>query len=105
MTELLGPTIRDFHGVLPLLLVKRISKHVLLGLQYMHDDCDMVHTGEYVIRTGICLSLMFPDIKGDNIFMTGAPPPVHPVTAPLSESELATTTFVLGDMSSSKFMS
>jgi serine/threonine-protein kinase SRPK3 len=46
--ELLGISIldvyRSFHGSLPLILVQRVAKHVLQGLQYMHE-CGVIHTG------------------------------------------------------------
>lgn len=32
---------------LPLIVVQRIAKHVLLGLQYIHD-CGVIHTGQYM---------------------------------------------------------
>lgn len=45
----MGPTVLDMFrhtpGAMPLFLVKRIAKHVLLALQYMHDECSIVHTG------------------------------------------------------------
>ena len=31
---------------LPLPLVKRVCSHILLALQYMHEECGIVHTGE-----------------------------------------------------------
>ncbi|KIY65401.1 kinase-like protein [Cylindrobasidium torrendii FP15055 ss-10] len=46
---------RSFGKSLPLIVVQRIARHILLGLQYMHE-CGIVHT----------------DIKGDNIMLTGA---------------------------------
>ncbi len=55
VTELMGPTVtdivRDVPGAVPIFLVKRISKNILLALQYMHE-CSMVHTGWFD-----CLSL------------------------------------------------
>ncbi|KZT64847.1 kinase-like protein [Daedalea quercina L-15889] len=56
--ELLGlsafDVYRSFPASLPLILVQRIAKDVLLGLQFAHE-CGIIHT----------------DIKGDNIMMTG----------------------------------
>ncbi|OCH92620.1 kinase-like protein [Obba rivulosa] len=90
VTELMGPTVLDIYHcmptAMPLFLVKRISKHLLLALQYMHDDCNIVHTG-------------------DNIFMTGAPPPVAPAAIRLERSDLMLARFKLGDMGSSNKMS
>jgi serine/threonine-protein kinase SRPK3 len=49
VTELMGATALDIYrclpAAMPLFLVKRISKHLLLALQYMHD-CNIVHTGK-----------------------------------------------------------
>ncbi|EPS94311.1 hypothetical protein FOMPIDRAFT_1134622 [Fomitopsis schrenkii] len=45
---------RSFPASLPLILVQRIAKDILLGLQYVHE-CGIIHT----------------DIKGDNIMLTG----------------------------------
>ena len=49
VSELMGATVLDVYrcipAAMPLWLVKRISKHVLLALQYMHE-CNMVHTGQ-----------------------------------------------------------
>ncbi|KAL4244619.1 protein kinase superfamily protein [Abortiporus biennis] len=94
ITELMGPTVSDiikyWPDLLPLSLVKRISKHVLLALQYMHDTCDMAHT----------------DIKGDNIFMTGVrTTPTYPSLLKISEDVVMSTTFKLGDFGSTNTMS
>lgn len=35
---------KDYYGGLPISLVKRISKQVLLALDYMHRECGVVHT-------------------------------------------------------------
>ncbi|KAI9511789.1 kinase-like protein [Russula earlei] len=53
----------------PPCLVKSISKQVLLGLQYLHDECDLVHT----------------DIKPENIMMCIPDVQSH-ITAQLSNS-------------------
>lgn len=49
VAKLMGATAQDIYaclpGSMPLFLVKRISKHLLLTLQYMHNDCGVVHTG------------------------------------------------------------
>ena len=36
---------RAFRIILPLDLLKRISKHVLMALKYVHDECGIIHTG------------------------------------------------------------
>jgi serine/threonine-protein kinase SRPK3 len=47
--EVLGPNlltlIRQYHhrGI-PLDIVKRITKQVLMGLDYMHRECEIIHT-------------------------------------------------------------
>ena len=46
----------------PRSLVKAISKQMLLGLQYLHDECDLVHT----------------DIKPENISTYRKPPFFYP---------------------------
>ncbi|KAF5353064.1 hypothetical protein D9758_008768 [Tetrapyrgos nigripes] len=92
VTEAMGATAFDLFrcvsSALPLFLVKRISKHILLALQYMHE-CDIVHT----------------DLKGDNISMNGAPPPIYPQSTKLQENELLDATFKLSDMGSANKMS
>lgn len=51
VTEAMGPTVFDIYRCLPpwismpLPILKRISKHLLFALRYMHDDCDIIHTG------------------------------------------------------------
>lgn len=57
VTELMGPTALDIFrcltAAMPLSLVKRISKHLLLALQYMHDECNIVHTGKCDVPRGL----------------------------------------------------
>ncbi|KAI0785883.1 kinase-like protein [Abortiporus biennis] len=96
--EIMGPTVLDIYccsprsgfKFLPLFLVKRISQHVLLALQYMHETCNIVHT----------------DIKGNDIFMTGIPStPVLPEMLEITDHAFKTTTFKLGDFSKASRMS
>lgn len=51
VTELMGPTVMDCYrcvpGAMPLYFVKRLARQMLLALQYMHDECHLVHTGTY----------------------------------------------------------
>lgn len=44
----------------PRALVKLIARQVLLGLQYLHDECDLVHTD--IKPENICESLSFPSL-------------------------------------------
>ncbi|KIP03327.1 hypothetical protein PHLGIDRAFT_111026, partial [Phlebiopsis gigantea 11061_1 CR5-6] len=93
VTELMGPTVMDCYrcvpGAMPLHFVKRLAKQMLLALQYVHDECHLVHT----------------DIKGDNIFMRGAPPPPHPLAQKFEEEELMTASFKLGDFGTANRLS
>lgn len=46
----------------PRALVKLIAHQVLLGLQYLHDECDLVHTDikpENICASLLCLSYVF----------------------------------------------
>lgn len=45
----------------PVSLVKIIARQVLMGLEYLHDECDLVHT----------------DIKPENICVSRLPQPLH----------------------------
>ena len=68
----------------------------------MHEDCDTVHTGVCIaLRIGLYQTKLTPlDIKGDNIFMSGVPPPIYPSTVHLQHNDLMSATFKLGDMGS-----
>lgn len=107
VTELMGPTLLDiFRGVpgaMPLPLVKRISRHILLALQYMHE-CNTVHTGQFDRFTSgnACTQNTHSDIKCDNIFMSDAPPtPTYPEGLVAEEVDLISANYKLGDMGSS----
>ncbi|KDR82262.1 hypothetical protein GALMADRAFT_90824 [Galerina marginata CBS 339.88] len=73
-------------GAMPLPLLKRVCKHVLRALCYLHE-CGIVHT----------------DIKGDNILMTGAPPEEGPLE--LDNNYLMSTAFKLSDFGAANKMS
>lgn len=48
--NLLGLLKRYRHGTFPVSLVKQIAAQILLGLEYMHDKCGIIHTGSAPIR-------------------------------------------------------
>ncbi|TDL23733.1 kinase-like protein [Rickenella mellea] len=79
---------RSIPGAMAIPLLKRISKHVLLALQYLHEECDIIHT----------------DIKGDNILMTGTPPEEGQLEIELKDSYLKSTTFKLSDFGAANAM-
>ncbi|KAJ7666240.1 kinase-like protein [Mycena polygramma] len=79
---------RSFGGSLPLILVQRVAKHILLGLQYTHA-CGVIHT----------------DIKGDNILMTGAGFPENQTTINVATEELFRATYKLTDFGTANTMS
>ncbi|KAJ7076498.1 kinase-like protein [Mycena belliarum] len=85
--ELLGMSVldlyRSFSGSLPLILVQRVAKHLLRGLQYVHE-CGVIHT----------------DIKGDNILMTGAGFAEGQSSVDLDITDLFSATYKLTDFGS-----
>jgi serine/threonine protein kinase len=47
--EVLGPNLLTMikkynHEGIPIAVVKRIAKQVLMGLEYLHVDCGIIHT-------------------------------------------------------------
>ncbi|KAF8867649.1 kinase-like protein [Gymnopilus junonius] len=64
--------------------MRRISKHVLTALQYVHAECRIVHT----------------DIKGDNIMLASMPPESYKQSIDISIAELLTLPFALSDFGS-----
>ena len=57
--ELLGKSLLDLIEAyncrgLPIAVVKKIAKEVLIGLDYLHNECNIIHT----------------DLKPENIMMT-----------------------------------
>lgn len=108
VTELMGPTALDCYqcvpGAMPLHFVKRVTKQMLLALQYIHDECHIVHTGLSANSTNDeALADVLVDIKGDNIFMRGAPPPTHPLAQKFEQDELMSASFKLGDFGTGIF--
>ncbi|KAH9917295.1 kinase-like protein [Fomitopsis serialis] len=85
--EPLGLSVLDvyhsFPSSLPLILVQRIAKQVLQGLQYMHE-CGVIHT----------------DIKGDNILLTGIGFAEDQTTKDIEIMDLFSITYKLTDFGS-----
>ncbi|PPQ86170.1 hypothetical protein CVT24_002445 [Panaeolus cyanescens] len=75
-------------GAMPLPLLKRISKHVLSALQYLHDDCGIVHT----------------DIRGDNILISGDPVEEGQVEIKVKYDDLMSSIFKLSDFGAANMM-
>ncbi|KAF9445372.1 kinase-like protein [Macrolepiota fuliginosa MF-IS2] len=80
---------RAFAGPIPLVILKRMIRHILYALDYLHQDCDIIHT----------------DIKGDNILLAGAPVAIGQGPVELQESELMSSTFKLLDFGAANKMS
>lgn len=36
------------HRLMPLSMVRLLARQIVLGLQYLHEECNIVHTGEPV---------------------------------------------------------
>ncbi|KAL0954424.1 hypothetical protein HGRIS_003410 [Hohenbuehelia grisea] len=91
--EPMGVSTLDFYratrGPMPLDVVKRISKHILEALQYLHEDCEIIHT----------------DLKGDNIMMTCASSQSSASILPVTAEDLLTQSFKLSDFGSANYMS
>jgi len=45
--NLLKLIIKSNYEGLPIPLVKKITKQVLEGLQYLHEKCQIIHTGKF----------------------------------------------------------
>jgi serine/threonine-protein kinase SRPK3 len=56
---------------LPLELILRLTKHVLKGLEYLHDECRMIHSGMFYtpLIVDIGRSNHLTDLKPGNILM------------------------------------
>ena len=87
---------------LPVTLVKNVSRQLLLALDFLHRECQIVHTGKIVLHTLLsCLTtapISLKDLKPDNILITlpDAEETIRRYTAEASQSEqtggLATVT-------------
>lgn len=62
----MGPDLSNYRRLfpklrIPLPIVKDISRQLLLGLSYLHDECHVIHTGRY---TSSSESQHTPALKG-----------------------------------------
>ena len=48
---------RSIAGPMPTFLLKRITKHTLLALRFLHEDCGIVHAGESSSLAIVCFKL------------------------------------------------
>ncbi|KAF9012157.1 kinase-like protein [Hymenopellis radicata] len=74
---------------MPFFMAQRVAQQVLLALQYMHDECGLVHT----------------DIKGDNILMSGEVEQLGEPNVELEMTELCFSTYKLSDFGSANKVS
>ncbi|KAF9041465.1 kinase-like protein [Panaeolus papilionaceus] len=79
---------RSLPGAMSLPLLKRISKHILTALQYLHEDCSIIHT----------------DIKGDNILLTGEPLKEGQLEVQLDDEYMMSTVFKLSDFGAANML-
>lgn len=81
VTEVLGSSVLDLQhrningrrAPLPQQVVQQLARHVLRGLQTLHEDCSVVHTGVFLLISSHLLRSLRPlaDIKPDNILLKG----------------------------------
>ncbi|KAJ7879748.1 hypothetical protein B0H14DRAFT_2341265, partial [Mycena olivaceomarginata] len=51
VTELLGESLEKYakqfpHRRVPIPVVKNITRHVIMTMMYLHEKCNIIHTGE-----------------------------------------------------------
>ena len=66
--NLLGLIKRHQNKGVPMPLVKQIAKQILLGLDYMHRCCGVIHTGQSFFRPYSVLTIP-PDLKPENVLI------------------------------------
>jgi len=107
--NLLGLIKRWNHRGIPMLLVKQITKQVLLGLDYLHRECGVIHTDlkpenvlieigdvEQIVKTHVNDEANKKDEKDDNrngrrrrrTLITGSQPLPSPLNASFSQTDL-----------------
>ncbi|KAF1987009.1 serine/threonine-protein kinase SRPK2 [Aulographum hederae CBS 113979] len=107
--NLLGLIKRWNHRGIPIALVKQITKQVLLGLDYLHRECGIIHTDlkpenvlieigdvEEIVKTYVDSDATKKDAKDDNrngrrrrrTLITGSQPLPSPLNASFSQSDL-----------------
>ncbi|KAI9792386.1 MAG: serine/threonine protein kinase, CMGC group [Candelina submexicana] len=107
--NLLGLIKRWNHRGIPMQLVKQITKQVLLGLDYLHRDCGIIHTDlkpenvlieigdvEQIVKTFVKEDPMSKEDKEDNrngrrrrrTLITGSQPLPSPLNASFSSNDL-----------------
>ncbi|KAI9820315.1 MAG: serine/threonine protein kinase, CMGC group [Pycnora praestabilis] len=119
--NLLGLIKRWNHRGIPMQLVKQITKQVLLGLDYLHRDCGIIHTDlkpenvlieigdvEQIVKTFVKEDPILKDEKEDNrngrrrrrTLITGSQPLPSPLNASFSSNDLRYPGGPLGSHSS-----
>lgn len=107
--NLLGLIKRWNHRGIPMALVKQITKQVLLGLDYLHRECGIIHTDlkpenvlieigdvEQIVKTFVKDEVPNKDDKEDNrngrrrrrTLITGSQPLPSPLNASFSQADL-----------------
>ena len=107
--NLLGLIKRWNHRGIPMALVKQITKQVLLGLDYLHRECGIIHTDlkpenvlieigdvEQIVKTFVKDEVPKKDDKEDNrngrrrrrTLITGSQPLPSPLNASFSQADL-----------------
>ena len=81
------------HGRLPVRAVKTITRQLLLGLDFLHRECGIIHTGTivYPFHMSHVLVLTEPDLKPSNILLE-LENPEQTITKYLSEVPIRTET-------------
>ena len=55
--EAMGLSVLDVYhalpGAMPLPLLKRVCKHVLRALRYLHEECGIIHTGKTLSQSPV----------------------------------------------------